>query len=178
MQPVLRADRQPWTWRAEADSEPRIYSCKEKRKIAKAVGYWADPIPTSAEFISGIPHKNSHIKNENEMFDVVRAIATAKMDTLYKIKKTMDEAIMGWPFSTAFPDLNPASGGQVPLSEAAWEMVREKMDLQDYSDYVKAMLNKHDGEAKLVYDRGWVPLTEDPKHPAFWDYQFAINAEV
>ena len=85
---------------------------------------------------------------------------------------------MGWPFSTAFPDLNPASGGQVPLSQTAWEMLREKMDLQDYSDYVKAMLNKHDGEAKLVCDRGWVPLTEDTKHPAFWDYQFAINAKV
>ena len=85
---------------------------------------------------------------------------------------------MGWPFNTAYPDLDPASGGQVPLSEVAWVMVRETMKLKDYSDYVKAMLNKHDGEAKLVYDRGWVPLTVDPTHPAFWDYQFAINAEV
>ena len=90
----------------------------------------------------------------------------------------MEEDIEGWPFSTAFPDLDPASGGQVPLSQRAWEMVQEKTNLRDYSDYVKAMLNKHDGEAKLVYHDGWVPLTVDPKHAELWHYQFAINVEV
>ena len=52
------------------------------------------------------------------------------------------------------------------------------MDLQDYSDDVKAMLNKHDGEAKLVCHRGWVPLTENKNHPAFWHYQYAVNDKV
>ena len=90
----------------------------------------------------------------------------------------MEEDIKGWPFGTFLPDLDPASGGQVPLSQLAWEMVQEKMKLSDYSECVKAMLNKHDGEAKLVYHDGWVPLTVEPKHPALWDYQFAINVEV
>ena len=109
---------------------------------------------------------------------MVRAIATAKVDTLPQITKTMAENIPGWPFGTFLPDLDPASGGQVPLSQLAWDMVQEKMKLSDYSEYVKAMLNKHDGEAKLVVDDGWLPLTEDPTNSDLWDYQFAINPEV
>ena len=56
-----------------------------KRKISRAVGHWAEHIPTSAEFMTGIPHKNSNIENENRLFGVVRAIATAKVDTFPKI---------------------------------------------------------------------------------------------
>ena len=58
---------------------------KNKRKIAAAVVYYADPIPKSAEFISGNPHKNSSIELQGKKLDVVRAIATAKVDTLPKI---------------------------------------------------------------------------------------------
>ena len=94
-----------------------------------------------------------------------------------KLKKRWRK-IEGWRFSTAFPDLDPASGGQEPLSVEAWAMVQESMGLHDYSDYVKAILNKHDGEAKLVFDDGWLPLTELPNNPQFWDYQFATDTEL
>ena len=69
------------------------------------------------------------------------------MDTLPKIHKAMGEGIDGWPFTTVFPDLDPASGGQEPLSREAWEMLQQSMGLHDFQDYVKAILNKHDGEA-------------------------------
>ena len=90
----------------------------------------------------------------------------------------MDEGFNGWPFTTAFPDLDPASGGQEPISQEAWEMLQHSMGLHDFHGFLKHILNNHDGEAKLVVDLGWLPLTEDVNKSEFWDYQFAINPKV
>ena len=58
---------------------------RNQRKIASAVIFHADPIPGSPEFISGIPHKNSSIEYKYKKWPVVRAIGSAKVDTLPKI---------------------------------------------------------------------------------------------
>ena len=65
-----------------------------------------------------------------------------------------------------------------PLSPEAWELLKQSMDLTSYSEYLKHILTKHDGEAKLAVDLGWVRLTEDKTKSCFWSYQFATDEGV
>ena len=52
------------------------------------------------------------------------------------------------------------------------------MKLANEADYIKHILTKHEGEAKLAVDVGWVAFREDCHKPVFWHYQFDRNLEV
>ena len=54
------------------------------------------------------------------------------------------------------------------------------MGLKSNFDFVKHLLNYHDGESREVYHRGWTKLPEgtDILDHAFWDYQYAKTYRV
>ena len=164
----------------------RTWQEEKKRNIMREqvwdqVPEFADPMPSAAEFISGIPHKNSDPKNKDQFWAVERAFASNKMHYYTKLRRQMlgeTEASADWPFLQAFPDLSPASGGMNPLTDDAWNLLKEEMGLQNYADYLKHILTKHEGEAKLAVDLGWVPLHENHHKACFWSYQFVADLEV
>ena len=90
---------------------------KNKGKVRAGIKLHADPIPSAAEFLTGIPHKNSAPEHKDYYWPPVRAIASSKMDCQFKLQQTIGEKIKGWAFTKAFPDLDPASGGQEPLGQ-------------------------------------------------------------
>ena len=55
------------------------------------------------------------------------------------------------------------------------------MGLRNNKDFVKHLLNLHDGESRIVIDKGFtdpLPPSTDILHPNFWNYQFVSNHEV
>ena len=90
-------------------------------------------------------------------------------------------------FLTEVTDLSPEAGGMEPLDEgsAVWERLRCDFGVHTKADYVKHIVNKHDGEARFVGDAGWEPFPasggDDDVHvykPCFWHYQFATTRET
>ena len=75
-------------------------------------------------------------------------------------------------------DLTPASGGTRAMTETGWQVLRAEAGVQDAADYVKHILNKHEGEAKFVGDTQWQEVTPDSVGQdgifgsCFWQYQF------
>ena len=115
---------------------------------------WADPIPDVTEYVTGIPSYNAHRMGQLE--PVVQAVATRKMHYLTKLQGAM-RSDPNLPFSEAFPDCSPASGGLRVLQPAQWRELCHNFRLQDRADYVKHLVNKHDGEARLTRSE-WVPF--------------------
>ena len=73
-----------------------------------------------------------------------------------------------------------------PLDEgsAVWERLRYAFGVHTKADYVKHIVNKHDGDARFVGDAGWEPFPAsggDDVHvykACFWHYQFATTRET
>ena len=142
---------------------------------------FADPIPEAEEFISGVEHKNSDPKNQGQLWNVVRAIASTKTHYYNRLRKRIleyDANPTNWHFMQHFPDLSPASGGNEPLSIQSWNLLQREMHLESKADYLKHILTKHDGEAKLAFAGGWKPFFADVHKACFWQYQFATHPEV
>ena len=64
-----------------------------------------------------------------------------------------------------------------PLTPDSWWVYQKKYKVKNHAEYVKHILNKHDGEARLVGENEWVPFPASggisPKNARFWHYQFA-----
>ena len=146
----------------------------------------ADPIPLPREFIEGMPHKNDLQWNRGHLWEVPRAIASTKdhyLKTLQECTENTRDA-----FAEDYPDLlQSPHGGNIPLTEAAWQDLRTyatrhgEMHSDTKADYVKHILTKHEGEARLVGEAHWHPFEgsdEDVRQPCFWHYQFANKAST
>ena len=105
---------------------------------------------------------------------MVRAFATHKVHYLGALRQVLD----GWSlqgkrfFCRAFPDLQPASGGErveyVDRDHPSWTVLREQWGVQTVPDFLKHLFNKHDGEARLIGEAAWVPLDGDVRNQATW----------
>ena len=111
----------------------------------------------------------------------------SKLVTDMNVETAEPEYHVGWKFQTEVPDLSPEAGGMEPLDEgsAVWEILRCAFGVHTKADYVKHIVNKHDGEARFVGDAGWEPFPasggDDDVHvykPCFWHYQFATTQET
>ena len=96
---------------------------------------------------------------------VSRAIATTKMHYLSQLQgwlrqKECDRPLEGHRFYEAYPDLSPASGGTLPMTEVGWRAVGS-LKVNDGADYIKHVLTKHEGEAKFVGDEQWQEFSPD-----------------
>ena len=107
------------------------------------------------------------------------------MHYLTKLKPYLDEgpdsASGEWLFDKMWPDTGPTSGGdRPPLSEENMQRMQREGYTEDKADFVKHILTLHDGEARIIIDRGYEPLPDDVDfHKAcFWHYQFARTRDV
>jgi len=130
--------------------------------------------------MTGIAHLSDNPLHADMLYPVVRALSTHKMHYLCKLQKLLrnvdftDDTRF---FCVAFPNLQPASGGErveyVDHAHPAWEFMREKWGVCTVPDFLKHLFAKHDGEARLIGDVLWIPMREDVCNPEFWSLQFA-----
>ena len=63
-----------------------------------------------------------------------------------------------------------------PLSSDAWLRIKREFKVKSEVDYVKHLLNAHEGEARFVGDEGWYDFPASgevqPWNARFWSYQF------
>ena len=183
---------------ASGAQQTKVLEQRRKRARLKATFVWeymptiANLIPTPRDFVEGLPHHHREEEYQGELWDVVRAIASTKMHYLSKLVTDMNvgtaepEYHVGWKFQEEFPDLSPEAGGMEPLDEgsAVWERLRCAFGVHTKADYVKHIVNKHDGEARFVGDAGLEPFPAsggDDVHvykACFWHYQFATTRET
>ena len=94
-----------------------------------------------------------------------------------------------WKFADAFPNLSPPSCGLEAHTEESWLRLQTQFGLRSKAEFVKHILTKHDGEARLVVDDGWIPfpVSDGGLYPGvqtsirkacFWHYQFATDPQV
>ena len=89
----------------------------------------------------------------------------------------------GFVFASAFPDTSPASGGNERLDEEGWRDIAwvvgdRKTGEMKPIELIKALLNLHDGEVRLVGEARWEPLDRasggediDVLRHELWHYQ-------
>ena len=156
-------------------------------------------MPTLREFLYGMSHKNDGSgKNftrsqwqewqafREERWHPVKAIGSFKIHYLKKrIEPNLDQNLgrrWKYKFEDMWPDTNPASSGeQNPLSPEGKATLFRQMGLRNNKDFVKHLLNLHEGESRIVIDKGFtdpLPPSTDILHPNFWNYQFVSNHEV
>ena len=157
---------------------------RERADVWNQLPSYANPIPTAQEFIAGIDHHNSNPDHQGVKWDVVRALQSTKMHYLTQLKKFMEDPASGGnlerKFQEAFPNLMPPSGGMEPLDDGMWQRLEWEFNVNTEADYVKHILTKHDGEARLVHDIDkWEPFQAsggNVYNARFWHYQFVSTA--
>ena len=172
---------------------------RERATVWSKLPTYANPIPAAWEFMDGIPHHNDNPDNEGALWNVVRAIASTKMHYYARIQQQMASATRaasgaaasnlsqrllvlqgqgGAKFQEAFPYL-PRGGTVECLQPPTWDFLKRKFKMTTHAEYVKHILNNHDGEARFVGDTGWTRLPDDAVRKAcFWHYQFAKKPET
>ena len=166
---------------------PVASNIEDKRKLWHDVWVWADPTPSAEDFRRGIMHKNR--EKAGTLVDVVEALASSKLHYLPKLQRAIRDAIAeaasgaedrSFKFCKKYPNL-AFDDEVVELDEAGrnWYVYNRFALLQDdeasEEDYVKAILNRHSGEARLIGDSEWelFPATVGSfLHPRFWYAQF------
>ena len=144
---------------------------------------YCEPIPSAHEFLTGLPHRNDSAVKAGQLWDVVRALASKKMHYLAKLKREVwgDDvgAASGAPFSEAYPDAVLGDGSNA-LEAWAFEGTKNQMGIRTDDEYVKHILNKHDGEVRHWGSYSWTPVPDgvDIADVRFWHYQFAKTSDV
>ena len=147
--------------------------------VWRQVDDWANPIPSAENFVNGVSHWNNNSANLNKLWDVVRATHSTKMHYFSKLKADMSSDALR--FNQSFPDLSPESDGHDRLSDSTWQHLQQAFDLNDKTDYVKHILAKHDGEARMLSDHSWDPFPAsggNVRQACYWHYQFATTPRV
>ena len=114
-----------------------------------------------------------------------------KQHYLKQLENLIDEAAATGaqlPFMAAFPNLQYSEGPLRLLDVAARTWYYDNLNIRGYLSYVKHILNKHDGEVRLLGDSQWelFPATGgDPDNPGFtvfhpdlWHYQYMTHPET
>ena len=81
-------------------------------------------------------------------------------------------------FPGQFPNLSPPFHGLEPILPRSWQALKDRFGFASERDYLKHILEAHDGEARLIGDGDdWTPFPVsdgvDVSNPCFWHHQFA-----
>ena len=186
---VVGAHRQVHFRDADWPEESIMWLCsidlvqKRRRRLSRLIDILkkqCSPLPSEQEFMTGIAHLSDNRMQAGMLYPVVRALSTHKMHYLAKLKKLFrDVAITDDKrfFCVAFPNLQPASGGErveyLDHAHPAWDLMEEKWGVRTVPEFLKHLFAKHNGEARLIGDFSWIRMREDVCNPEFWSYQFA-----
>ena len=87
----------------------------------------------------------------------MRAIGSGKRFYFNQLAELMRRRDDSFPFMEAFPDTR-ATGGNLALDDDGWWGLSEDLGIRDELALVTQLLNKHDGEMRLVGVDSWVDL--------------------
>ena len=166
----------------ETNLEARVRA-KSLRELRQFFAENADPMPNVNELAAGIPHHNDSSMHQGVKWPVARAIHSTKMHYYARLRRRMQEGTY-MKFQEAFPDVSPAFGGMRRLQHENWERLNQEFNLTDRADYVKHILTKHDGEARVIGEPWWTDLDVEVhgeqviRRACCWHYQFANGKET
>ena len=131
----------------------------------------ANPCPTSEEWYRGLNHTNTLPTAAGELWDPVRAMASYKQFCLNQLSAAFDTE-RGLVFRDDYPDTR-ATGGVRGLTEAGWNGLYDEFNIRTELEFVKHLLNWHDGEVRFVGEPWWetVEMTRDLYHSRYWHAQ-------
>ena len=126
------------------------------------------PTPSSEEWYYGFHHKNTKSEVAGDLWDPVRSIAPHKQYCLKKLEGLPAFAV----FTEAYPDTRKI-GGVRALTEPGWNGLYAEFGIQTEHEFVKHLLNWHDGEVRFVGEPWWetVEMTRDLYHSRYWHAQ-------
>ena len=147
-------------------------------ELAEHLSRYASLAPSAHELkTDGLPNMSDKPGVRGTWWPVVRALGSRKPHYQRVISECVDRYSEhpDLHFLRVLPDLNPASGGQYAMSHAAFQELVDSGYITDAMDFVKNILSKHDGEARLWHP-GWRRL-HDPQEVGiadvgFWNYQY------
>ena len=165
--------------------QEQIRNQHARAKLWKELHDYANPIPSAKFFFDGMEHYNSNPDDDRLCrWNVERAIASTKVHYLPKIKYKM-QTTSDMPFKKLYPFVDPVdpAAGVTPLSKEMWEQMKWKFRMNGKEDYVKHLLNAHEGEARFVGESdSWeeFPASGGGRHwnAIYWSYQFVRTMEV
>ena len=100
------------------------------------------------------------------LWEPVRAIGSSNRFYIDKLDELMWRRGDSFPFMEAFPDTR-ATGGNLALDDDGWWRLHEDLGIRNEAALVKHLLNKHEGEMRLVGVDYWVDLSgtgRDSRH--------------
>jgi len=118
---------------------------KVRERLQVKLREWAFIMPLEHEFFNGMGHMNDDAKYRDQRWHPVRAIASAKVHLLPKIREVLDEEGAGAnlhgatvKFAEVYPDTSPASGGLYPLTKAGWQALKDSgIGIKSDADFVQ-----------------------------------------
>ena len=171
-----------------------------KTQVWSLLPSWANPTPDAIDFISGITNLNPKAKEPR--CNVVQALHSTKMHFHTELKGLMmdggsDEggpwtydgkwerwltASGVWSFDQLWPDTRPGAEEVHPLSQPCYDRMVAEGVVKGDAHLLLHILNKHEGEARIVIDRGFEPWPDDGvvdvHNACFWHYQYARTKGV
>ena len=167
-------------WQAEPEHpQPRADGNARAKLFVDLVGY-ANPCPGPDEWFWGIHHKNV-LQDAQPKWEPVRAIQSNKQVCLDQLVEEMaaatgateprgrlvrdrdGQATRALVFMEAFPDTSPkGSGGVRALTGAGWQRLWDAFRVRTEADFVKHLLNMHDGEVRFVGEPWWMEVETLP----------------
>ena len=103
-------------------------------------------------------HKSTWWWHRHEWWwEPVRAIGSGKRFYFNQLAELMRRPDDRFPFMEAFPDTR-ATGGNLALDDDGWWRLSHELKIKNEAGLVKHLLNKHDGEMRLVGVDWWVDL--------------------
>ena len=129
------------TWRARQRLE------RNAGRMLQALDFDCEPILPAQALVEGIAHRTLASKK----VDVARALASKKVHYITKLQGAVrggrGDAASGAPFCEAYPDA-VLRDGWAPLTGEAFENAKAAAKIRTDDDYVKHILDKHDGEVR------------------------------
>ena len=155
-----------------------------KHELLQELWHHADPLPSPKQIVAGIPHKNRD-KQDEPLWEMVRALASRKMHYLKKLEELMARPGRELAFTKLYPNLQFDKKRLRPLDEVGQQWYVEHMDIDpDLKNYAKHIVAAHDGEVRLVGDWTWEVFPDADGqdftvfHRNFWHYQFMESARA
>ena len=107
-------------------------------------------IPSAWEFVDGIhPWSTDQELAKGETWEVPKAIAAEQFFYLNQLSDHINDGRDGY-FTAAYPDLTPGIDGQRDMTWSQWHDLKGALRLQDTVDFVKHLVNLHNGEARVL----------------------------
>ncbi len=191
-------NRHEWQRQARAASgaqpwviEERCGEDEHEQAMLDYLAEYVDPVPSLEDIVQGIPHFNDDPCYAGKRWDVVRALASKKVHYRGRLQEAL-----GWdgchyrgrggaasrpPFCEAYPNA-VLDDGRSALTLVAFEATLKFAGIPNEDEYVKHLLNKHDGEVRHWGAPSWLQVDPDfvnvLRGRQFWHYQFTRSHEA